>query len=80
MVSISVLSNTLGEQYSIKKDKGHHPFLNFINPGQLRLPNCFDDVVDKMPEMKNDFGELFCLTWNFKKLIAQMFHGIFQHI
>jgi len=62
-VSISILSNTLGEQYSRKNSKRIQIVIifNVVHPGQSR--ECFDDVVKEMPEMENDINELFCPTW-----------------
>jgi len=82
-VSISILSNTLGEQYSIKnfkEDTYYHPFY-VVNPCQVRgLPKCFDYLVKELPEIENDICQLFCPTQNLQKLIAQMFHGITNSI
>jgi len=68
----SILSNTLGEQYSRKNSKRIQIVIifNVVHPGQSR--ECFDDVVKEMPEMENDINELFCWS-SLKKLIVQIF-------
>jgi len=72
MVSICILSNTLGEQYSIKNSKMIQQviiLLYVVHPGQLRgLSKHFYDVVNKVPEKMTSVN--FHLTWNLKKHIC----------